>query len=263
MTLDLDLERTTVAAVKAAVDTHLEALWRASGVRILRSDLPFRGIDLSFQDGVLALDRVLSSCRIGNGSTLYAQWPREEGKCARRKRYGKGGESKAVVERRRGKEREGQKAGRKDREGTAKRTVSRVVQDSPRSASEAGGHEQSASAWVANDRPFDEIDIDIEPEGDLAGVGGEAAQRLGWEIVEEAHNAQQQVEEEVQGRRPTEEGDQDDQLADNDSDKENREPLLIPIVQVRVDHDRAEEWSGFDESNSGVGVDLREEVLEF
>ena len=263
MTLDLDLERTTVAAVKAAVDTHLEALWRASGVRILRSDLPFRGIDLRFQDGVLAMDRVLSSCRVGNGSTLYAQWPREEGKDARRKRYGKEGESKAVVERIRGKEREGQKAWRKDREGTAKRAVSEVVEDSPRSASEAGRHEQSASACVADDRPVDEIDIDIEPEGDLAGVGGEAAQRLGWEIVEEAQNAQQQVEEEVRGERPTEQGDQDDQLADNDSDKENREPLLIPIVQVRVDHDRAEEWSGFDESNSGVGVDLREEVLEF
>ena len=75
--------------------------------------------------------------------------------------------------------------------------------------------------------------------------------------------AQQQVEEEVQGERQTEEVDQGDHIADDDSDKENREPLLIPVVQVRVDHDRAEEWSGFDDSNSGVGMDLLEEVLEF
>ena len=263
MTLDLDLDTTTVAAVKAAVDTHLEALWQASGVRILRSDLPFRGIKLIYRGRVLALDRVLSSCRVGSGSTLYAQWPQEDGKDARRKRYGQGGESKAVFERRRGTEREGQEAGRKDQNGPAKRRVSGVVENSPRSESEAGGDEQSASACVSDDGPVDDIDIDIEPEGDLAGVGGEAAQRLGWEIVEEVQNAQQEVEEEVQGERPTEEADQDDQLADNDNDKENREPLLIPIVQVRVDHDRAEEWSGFDESNSGVGVDLREEVLEF
>ena len=216
MTLDLDLERTTVAAVKAAVDTHLESLWRASGVRILRSDLPFRGIELIYRNRVLAPDRVLSSCRVGNGSTLYAQWPKEKGKDARRKRYGKGGESKAVLERRREKEREGPEAGRKDREGTAKR---RVVETTTQSASEAGVDEQNTSACVSDHRPVDEIDIDIEPEGDLAGVGGEAAQRLGWEVVEEAQNAQQQVEEEVQGERPTEEGDQDDQLADNDSDK--------------------------------------------
>lgn len=264
MTLDLDLERTTVAAVKAAVDTHLESLWRASGVRILRSDLPFRGIELIYRDKVLALDRVLSDCRVGNDATLYAQWSHEEGKDARRKRYGKGGESKAVLERTRGKEGDGQKAGRKDREGAAKRGVSRVMENTARPASDAGGDEQSTSACVADDRPAEEIDIDIEPEGDLAGAGGEAGQRLGWEVVEEGQNAQQ-VEEEVQGERPMEEVNQDDQLADSDSDsdKENRAPLLIPVVQVRVDHDRAAEWSGFDESNSGAGVDLREEVLEF
>lgn len=255
MTLDLDLETTTVAAVKGAVDNQLESLWRASGVRILRSDLPFRGIRLMYRNRVLALDRVLSDCRVGNGSTLYAQWPREEGKDARRKRYGKGGESKAVLERRVGKEREGKGAGKKDRDGAAKR---KVVENTTRSASEAGGDEQNTSACVSGDRPVGEIDI--EPEGDLAGVGGEAAQRLGWEIVEEA---QQQVEEEVQGERQTEEVDQGDHIADDDSDKENREPLLVPVVQVRVDHDRAEEWSGFDDSNGGVGMDLLEEVLEF
>ena len=261
MTLDLDLESTTVAAVKAAVDTHLEALWRASGVRILRSDLPFRGISLSFRNRVLALDRVLSGCRVGSGSTLYAEWPQEEGKDVRRKRYGKGGEYKAVLERGMGMMRGGSEAGRKDRDGPAKR---RVVENTIQSASEAGSDEQSASACVADDQPVDEIEIeiDIEPEGDLAGVGGEAAQRLDWEVVEEAQNAQQ-VEEAVQGERPTEEAGQDNQLADDDSDKENREPLLIPIVQVRVDQDRAEEWSGFDESNSGMGVDLQEEVLDF
>ena len=259
MALDLDLESTTVAAVKAAVDAHLESLWRASGVRILRSDLPFRGIELVYRDRVLALDRVLSDCGVGNGSTLYAQWIQEEGKDARMKRYGKGGESKAVLERGMRKMREGQKAGRKDRDGAAKR---RVVDNTAQSAPDASGDEQNTSACVSDDRRVNEIDIDIEPEGDLAGVGGEAAQRLGWEVVEEAPNAQQ-VEEEVQGERPTEEVEQDDQLADNDSDKENREPVLVPVVQVRVDHDRAEEWSGFDESGSGVGVDLREEVLEF
>ena len=203
----------------------------------------------------MTLDRVLSDCGVGNGATLYAQWVVGEGKDERRKRYGRGGERKGGVE-----GRGGQKGGRKERDGRGKRGVSGAGETKTRSASEAGGDEQNASACVLGDRRVD--DMNIEPEGDLAGVGGEGAQGLGWEVVEEGQNAPRE-EEEVEAERPMEEGDEDDQLEDNDSDKENRAPLLIPIVQVRVDDDREEEWLGFDESNGGVGVDLREEVLEF
>lgn len=105
MTLDLDLDTTTVAAVKATVDARLESIWRASGVRILRSDLPFCGSRLYYKSQPLAVDEVLSICELGKGSTLFAQWPPKSEKYERRKRYGKFWHNEPGFERRIGKER--------------------------------------------------------------------------------------------------------------------------------------------------------------
>lgn len=115
MALDLDLTTTTAAAVKAKVDARLESAWRASGVRILRSDLPFRGIILSYQEKVLAMDHVLSRCKVREGSTLIAEWPRESERDERRKRYGSGWDSEAVVRKRVREEREAKRAERQER----------------------------------------------------------------------------------------------------------------------------------------------------
>lgn len=37
---------------------------------------------------------------------------------------------------------------------------------------------------------------------------------------------------------------------------------FVPVVEERADESPAEEWSGFDESNTGLGMDFVEEVQE-
>lgn len=259
MTLDLDLNTITVAAVKATVDGHLESIWRASGVRILRNDLPFCGIRLRYQNQFLAMDRVLSNCKVVEKSTLYAQWPQKSEKDERRKRYGKGWDDEPVLKRRSREEREGKRAEKAMREA-AKKESSKVVENTTSSAPDTSGDGQASNEWASDERPDDKTEV--EPEGGCAGAGGEEAHGLSEELAEEEQD-EQLAEQQEQEQRPTGEVTQDDPFADEDDDKENREPQFAPVVENRADDQRAEEWLGFDESNSGLGVELLEDVLEF
>lgn len=251
MTLDLDLNTITVAAVKATVDGHLESIWRASGVRILRNDLPFCGIRLRYQNRLLAMDRVLSSCKVGEKSTLYAQWPRKSEKDERRKRYGKGWDNEPVLKRRLREEREGKRAEKALREA-AKKESSKVVENTTSSAPDTSGDDQASSGWASDERPDDKTEV--EAEGNALDLSEEFA---------EEEQDEQQAEQQEQEQRPTGEVAQDDPFADEDDDKENREPQFAPVVENRADDHPAEEWLAFDESNSGLGVELLEEVVEF
>ena len=243
MTLDLDLDTTVVAAVKATVDTHLESAWRASGVRILRSDLPFRGINLRYQNRLLALDEVLSSCIVGNDSTVDAEWPRKGEKYERRKRYGKGWDKELVLKRK--------KSAKKALRGLDLEEIT------SQTVNETSGDRQLSSGSVSGDR----LDENLEVEA--GGDGAEGTQGLD-EQAADAERQEQQEEEEEQGDRPREGVEQDDPFADEDDDKENRAPeAFVPIPAMQVDQSPAEEWPVFDESNSGLGLDLLEEVYDF
>ncbi len=98
-------------------------------------------------------------------------------------------------------------------------------------------------------------------EGDSANAGGEGAQGLNEEVVDE-EQGERQVEERQQ-ERPTEVVEHDDPFAEDDSDKENRPPVFAPVMQTRVNDSPAEERLVFDESNTGMGLDLLEDVLPF
>ena len=87
MALDLDLNATTIAVVKATVDARLESAWRVSGLRVLWSDC---GVKLKYQNMPLAVHEGLSSYKIGKGMTLYTEWPQKSERSERRKRYGEG-----------------------------------------------------------------------------------------------------------------------------------------------------------------------------
>ncbi len=149
MTLNHDLNTTTVAAVKATVDARLESIWRASGVRILRSDLPFCGIRLMYQDRLLAMEGVLSGCGVGSQSTLYAQWPPKSEKDERRTRYGKGWDNDLELEKRTREERELKSANAEGksqekkamREAAKRRNSAGAVEDTTQSARETGSDE--------------------------------------------------------------------------------------------------------------------------
>lgn len=215
------------------------------------------------------MNKVLSSCKVGEGSTLYAQWPPKSEKHERRKRYGKGWDSEPVLKRRIREDRELERAetGKKSAEKKALRKVSkkktsRVVENITQSALETGGDAQISSGYMSDYRPDDETEG--EAKEDYADAGGEGGQGLSEEVVDEGQD-EQRAEGVEQAERPMGEVEQDDPFADEDDNKENREPEapLAPVVGNLVDGYPAEEWSGFDESNSGLGLDLLEEVLEF
>lgn len=267
--LDVDLDATTVAAVKAAVDARLESIWRASGVRILRSDLPFCGITLRYQNRPLVMDKVLSSCRVGADSTLYAQWPQKSEKDERRKRYGKGWGDETALERRRRKKEKGLKRAEREKKPLEKKALrqapekktSGVVENTAQTAPETDEDEQISSVCVLDDGPGDGGRNEAEVEAEGGWVDDEGAHGINEEVAGERN--EQQAEDGGQVERPTREAERDDPFADEDSDKENREPTLVPVVEDRADEYPVEEWSAYDEGHSGLGVDLLEEVLEF
>ena len=250
MTLDLDLDTTIVAAVKAIIDTHLESAWRASGVRILRSDLPFGGINLRYQNRLLAMDEVLSSCKIGKDSTIDAEWPHEGEKYERREHCGRSWDQELMLKRRKRADRGNQRAKKASRGSNLEEIITQPV-------AETDGNEQISSGSVSGNR-LDE-NTEIEAGGDGAAYGAEGTQGLD----EQAANAarQEQQNEEGHGARPSEGAEQDDPFADEDDDKENRAPeAFVPVVVTQIDQSPAEEWPAFDESNSSLGLDLLEEA---
>ena len=204
------------------------------------------------------MDRVLSSCKVGKGSTLYAQWPQNNEKEERRKRYGKAWDTRSL-ERRTKDERKLRRESRAAKtEGLARKRNSEVLEYTTQCTPETGGDEKTSSPCVLDDRPGEETEVDAEGEYTDAG-----ARDLSGEVVHEEQD-DQQAEEQGHEERVTGEVEQDDPFADEDADKENRDPMnQAPGVETRANDDPAEELFVFDESYSGLRFDLMEEVLEF
>ena len=208
----------------------------------------------------MTLDKTLSSCGIEKESTLHAKWPGKDEKYERRKRYGKGWDNETCLQRRIREEKEAQRAEKKALREAAKRTNFKVMENATSSATETGVDESASRECASDDRPNDKMQI--EAQGDISNTGEEDAHGLSEEIAEEEQDRQQNEEDE-QEERPSGEVEPMDPFADEDSDKENREPqAFAPVVENRADSPQ-EELLAFDESNSGIGLDLREEVLEF
>ena len=261
MTLELDLNTTTVAVVKATVDARLEFAWRASGVRILRSDLPFCGIRLSYQNRILAMGEVLSSCEVGQGTTLYAEWPPKSEKSERRKRYGKGRDEETVLETRvREKKKKEKSVGKNAPREAAKEEGSNSVDESTQSAHEIGDGDDGC---VSDARPGDNTELEV---GNHAESGGNGTQYTSEPVAVEEQDEQRAVEGEGQNDDgPTAEVEQGDPFADEGGNKENEEPLAwVPFEESSEDESPpAEEWLMFDERNSGLEFDLMEEVSDY
>ena len=255
MILELNLRITTVAAAKATVDGHLESVWRASGVRILRSDLPFCGIRLKFQNKLLATDDVLSRCRVRKTSTLYAEWPSESEKDERRKRYGKGRDKELVPEKKTRRERREKSAVKKALSRAVNKESSALVENPTESTPNAEDEEPS-SGLVSGDPPGDNTEVEV----------GDGMQGLS-ELIATAQHDVQQEEQKGQEDGQMEEMGQDDPFAEEDDNKENQPPttplVFMPIVEDRAVGSRAEEELLFDETYSGSGMDLVEGDFDF
>ena len=88
-TLELDLYTATPADVQSFVDARYEAAWRATGVRVLRRDLPFIGPTLrTTSHGLLFSTKTLAENGVGKHTTLHTYWPPDYGTKRDRERCG-------------------------------------------------------------------------------------------------------------------------------------------------------------------------------
>ena len=206
---------------------------------------------------------------VRRGSTLNAEWPPKDEKKERRKRYGKGWDDGVGLRRRHGQKKEDQHAETKTPREAAKEKNPQPDENFSQSAPETGGEK----CGVSDHRPDDNAELEVGTRGEPTAAGAPGPS----ERIPDGEEAEQRAEdEEVPGDgRPTErqqqqqqqqQVEQDDPFADEDDDKENREPpaLVPPVEESSEDESPAgEEWGGFDESNTGLGVDLMEEVWDF
>ena len=78
--LELDIHTATPADVQSFVDARYEAAWRATGVRVLRRDLPFIGPALrTSSHGPLDSTKTLAENGVGKNTTLHTYWPPDHG----------------------------------------------------------------------------------------------------------------------------------------------------------------------------------------
>ena len=78
--LELDLNTATPADVQSFIDARYEAAWRATGVRVLRRDLPFIGPTLrTTSHGLLLYTKTLAENGVGKHTTLHTCWPPNHG----------------------------------------------------------------------------------------------------------------------------------------------------------------------------------------
>ena len=201
------------------------------------------------------MDEVLSDCEIGGGMTLYAEWPTESEKNARRKRYGEGRDGKAVLETRVRGKRETQHPKKKTPREAAQKQSLKPVETSTQSAPETGGH-----AYGVSDDLGDNTELEA---GDRADSGRDDTRGESEQLANEAQT-DQRADEEVQEDGPAEEDEQDDPFADEDDNKENEEPpAWVPIEDSSDGESPAEEWLIFDERNTGLGLDVMEEMFDY
>ena len=219
-TLELDLHTTTPADVQSFVDAQYEAAYRATGVLVLRRDLPFIGPTLRTSSyGLLLYTKTLAENGVGKHATLDTYWPPNHGTQRDRERCGFG---------ERYNEANGRTAKRAPRGG--KKKVQEAEKPVQRRAAEL-----AVEVIAAN-----EMDIQVERDGraiDMNEEGGEKEEgpEQGEGLPAEDNEAEQ-VEE---GRRDLVRWDmerpvdsvpqsEEDPFRTFDENKENWDPRLVP-----------------------------------
>ena len=152
--------------------------------------------------------------------------------------------------------REEKSMGNKALRGAARKVkvTSAVEEDTTESAPGIGGDEVIPSKCVSDYRSGDKTEVGAK--ADCADASGEPGLSEALADEDEGEQQAEEGDEEI----PTGDVERHDPFADEDDNKEDREP---PIVEPRVDDYPAEEWPIVDESSSGLGVDLLEEVFDF
>ena len=206
------------------------------------------------------MGEVLSSCAVGQGATLYAEWPPKSEKSERRKRYGRIRDEGTVVETRMRGKKKGKSVEKKAPREAAKKKGSKSVEESTQSAHDTGG---GGDGYVSDIRPGDNPELEV---GDHAEPGGNGTQCTSEQVAEDEQDEQRAEEEEGQNDDgPTVEVAQGDPFADEDGNKENEEPLAWVAIEENSEDESppGEERLLFDERNSGLEFDLMEENYDY
>lgn len=217
--LELELHTATPADVQSFVNTRYEAAWRATNVRILRSDLPFIRPTLRTRShGHLRSTKTLADNGVGKYTCLCTHWPTNHGTERDRRRCGIGEQ---------GNEADGRTPKRAPRRG--KKIVREAEKPAEGRAAELAGEVTAASMIAVRvEREGQATDMNKQRGGEADGRkqgGGRPAEDDGVEQVEEGRRelVRRAMEPPVDSV-PQNEG---DAFTTFDENKENWDPQVV------------------------------------
>ena len=219
-TLELDLHTATPADVQSFVDGRYEAAWRATGVRVLRRDLPFLGPALrTSSQGPLFSTKTLAEIGVSKHTTLHTYWPPNHGT-------------------RRDRERCGIRGPCNEADG---KTVKRAPRNERKKIQEAENQAQRRAAELAVDvSAASEMDVRVEREGREIDVyeegGGEEGgpEQQEWRPAEDngvpqaEEGGRELVHRATEGPADSVPQSEEDPFRTSDQDKENWDPQIVP-----------------------------------
>lgn len=218
-TLELDIHTATPADVQSFVDARYEAAWRATGVRVLRLDLPFLGPILRpTSHGPLVFTKTLAENGVSTHTTLHTYWPPNHGTRRDRERCGI----------------------REPCNGACERTAKRAPRKGKKEL-EAEKRAQQRAAKLANEiRAASEMEVQVESEARAIDVYEEGGEEKGVPEQQEGRPAEDngapRVEEgpgelvqgATDGRVDSVPPSEEDPFTTLDQDKENWDPQIVP-----------------------------------
>ena len=219
-TLELDIHTATPADVQSFVDARYETAWRATGVRVLRRDLPFLGPTLrtSSHDSLLPT-KTLAENGVSKETTLHAYWPPNHGTRRDRERCGI----------------------RESCNDADRRTVKRAPRNEKKKVQEAEKQAQRRAAELAVEvSAVSEMDVRVEREGRAIDVYEEGGEEEGGPVQQEGRpvedNGAPKVEEgpgelvqrATEGPVDSVPQSEEDPFRTFDHNKENWDPQIVP-----------------------------------
>ena len=216
-TLELDIHTATPADVQSFVDARYEAAWRATGMRVLRCDLPFVGPALrTSSHGPLVSTKTLAENGISKNTTLHTYWPPDHGtrrdreRCEIREPCNKADEKRI---------KQNEKKSLQEKVKLARQRVAQL-------AAEIAAAEEINALGVRDSRVIDVHEDEWEEEGGSEQQEGRPAEDNRVPHVDESRR--ELVQRGTEGQVDSVPQSVEDPFLTSDQDKENWDPQIVP-----------------------------------
>lgn len=219
-TLELDIHTATPVDVQSFVDARYEAAWRATGVRVLRRDLPFLGpiLRTSSHDPLIPT-KTLAENNVSKDSTLHTYWPPNHGTRRDRERCGIGEScndaGRTTVKRVSGKD----KKKVREKVKLARRRLALL-------AAEITAAEEIHASGVRDSRLMDVHEDEGAEEGGPEQQEGRPVEDNRVPQVDEGRR--ELVQRATEGQVDSVPQSEEDPFLTSDQDKENWDPQIVP-----------------------------------